>query len=90
MCISGVLPQAVTFGAPRPGAQKLKDILAPASPVLPYIWVDDIDATLALVAAHGGEIVEPRRHDTPGSTSWIATFRDPAGNLIGLYQESPY
>jgi hypothetical protein len=64
MCISGVLPQAVTFGAPRPGAQKLKDILAPASPVLPYIWVDDIDATLALVAetkSRGG----PARRRSP-------------------------
>jgi len=57
--------------------------------LLPYIWVDDMDATLALAAAHGGEIVEAPRHDQPGSTSWIATFRDPAGNLIGLYQENP-
>jgi predicted enzyme related to lactoylglutathione lyase len=54
--------------------------------LLPYIWVDNIDATLALVAAHGGDIVEERRHDSPESTSWIATFRDPAGNLIGLHQ----
>ena len=58
--------------------------------LLPYIWVDDIDATLAQAAAHGGEVVEPRRHDGPDSTSWIAMFRDPAGNLIGLYQESLY
>jgi predicted enzyme related to lactoylglutathione lyase len=57
--------------------------------LLPYIWVDDIDATLALVAAHGGEVVEARHHDASDSTSWIATFRDPAGNLIGLYQEEP-
>ena len=55
--------------------------------LLPYIWVDDIDATLALAAAHGGEIVESAHPDQPGSTSWIATFRDPAGNLIGLYRE---
>jgi predicted enzyme related to lactoylglutathione lyase len=41
------------------------------------------------VAAHGGEIVEAPHHDAPDSTSWIATFRDPAGNLIGLYQEGP-
>jgi len=27
--------------------------------------------------------------ESPGSTSLIATFRDPAGNLIGLYQEEP-
>lgn len=57
--------------------------------LLPYIWVDHIDAILALVSAHGGEIVEPSHHDAPDSTSWIATFRDPAGNQIGLYQEDP-
>jgi|HubBroStandDraft_4_1064222.scaffolds.fasta_scaffold118011_3 predicted enzyme related to lactoylglutathione lyase/uncharacterized glyoxalase superfamily protein PhnB len=57
--------------------------------LLPYIWVDSIDGTLAVVAAHGGEVVEVRHHDSAESTSWIATFRDPAGNLIGLYQEDP-
>jgi predicted enzyme related to lactoylglutathione lyase len=57
--------------------------------LLPYIWVDSIDATLTRVAAHGGIVVEATHHDSPGSTSWIATFRDPAGNLIGLYQEGP-
>lgn len=55
--------------------------------LLPYIWVDDIHATLALAADHGAEIVDRPHHDAPDSTSWIATFRDPAGNLIGLYQE---
>ncbi|HXM45328.1 MAG TPA: VOC family protein [Bryobacteraceae bacterium] len=57
--------------------------------LLPYVWVDDIDATLALAEAHGGEIVEAPHRDAPDSTSWIATFRDPAGNLIGLYRERP-
>jgi len=56
--------------------------------LLPYIWVDQIDATLALVAAHGGEVVKAPHLDAPGG-EWIATFRDPAGNLIGLYQEGP-
>jgi uncharacterized glyoxalase superfamily protein PhnB len=55
--------------------------------LLPYIWVDNIDATLALAAAQGGIVVESGHSDSPGSTSGIATFRDPAGNLIGLYQE---
>ncbi len=54
--------------------------------LLPYIWVDSIDATLSQVAAHGGEIVEARQLDSPGG-EWIARFRDPAGNVIGLYQE---
>ena len=39
--------------------------------------------------AHGGVVVEAVHPDSPGSACWIATFRDPAGNLIGLYQEGP-
>ncbi len=55
--------------------------------LLPSIWVDDIDATLEQVISHDGEIVEGKRHDQPDSTAWIARIRDPAGNVIGLYQE---
>jgi predicted enzyme related to lactoylglutathione lyase len=57
--------------------------------LLAHIWVDNIDATLAQVASHGGIIVDSPHHDSPGSTAWIASFFDPAGNLIGLYQEAP-
>ena len=57
--------------------------------LLPYIWVDSIDATLSRVTEQGGEIVETPHPDAPGSTSWIATFRDAAGNAMGLYQEGP-
>jgi predicted enzyme related to lactoylglutathione lyase/uncharacterized glyoxalase superfamily protein PhnB len=56
--------------------------------LLPYIWVDGIDATLARVSAHGGGIIEPPHLDSPGG-AWIAVFGDPAGNAIGLYQEGP-
>jgi predicted enzyme related to lactoylglutathione lyase/uncharacterized glyoxalase superfamily protein PhnB len=55
--------------------------------LLPYVWVDDIRATAALVTTYGGEILQAPKPDTPGGTSWIATFRDPAGNVVGLYQE---
>lgn len=55
--------------------------------LLPYIWVDNMDAILQLCAANGATIVDSRHPDHPGSTCDIATFRDPAGNLIGLYQE---
>jgi predicted enzyme related to lactoylglutathione lyase len=57
--------------------------------LLPSIWVDSVDATLAEITASGGEVVEAPHPDFPDSTSWIANFRDPAGNLIGLYQEGP-
>jgi predicted enzyme related to lactoylglutathione lyase len=49
-----------------------------------YIMVDSVAATLDLIVASGGEIVQPIGGDTPETT---ARFRDPAGNLIGLYQE---
>ena len=55
--------------------------------LLPYVWVDSIDATLAKVKASGGELVQAPHPDEPGGNCFIATFRDPAGNLIGLYQE---
>ena len=52
--------------------------------VLVYIMVDSVAATLDLVVAHGGEIVQPIGADPLEIT---ARFRDPAGNIFGLYQE---
>jgi predicted enzyme related to lactoylglutathione lyase len=48
------------------------------------IMVDDIKAVVESVAAHGGRIVQPIGKDAPELTAW---FTDPAGNLMGLYQE---
>jgi predicted enzyme related to lactoylglutathione lyase len=49
-----------------------------------YIMVDDCAATLESIAANGGEIVQPIGADAPEIT---ARFRDPGGNVIGLYQQ---
>jgi predicted enzyme related to lactoylglutathione lyase len=49
-----------------------------------YIMVDSVAATCDAVVANGGEIVQPIGADAPEIT---ARFRDPAGNVIGLYQE---
>jgi uncharacterized protein len=49
-----------------------------------YIMVDDAAATVEAVVAAGGEIVQPIGVDAPEIT---ARFRDPGGNVIGLYQE---
>jgi len=61
---------------------------APASTpgLLFYIMVDSADAAVRAVIAHGGEIVQPIGVDAPEIT---ARFRDPGGNVIGLYQEPP-
>ncbi len=52
--------------------------------ILIYVMVDNIQATLALVTANGGTIAQPVGADHPELT---ARFKDPAGNLLGLYQE---
>ncbi|HLQ68171.1 MAG TPA: VOC family protein [Gemmatimonadales bacterium] len=59
----------------------------PASPqpgLLVYIMVDSVAATVKAVVANGGEIVQPIGADAPEIT---ARFRDPGGNVVGLYQE---
>jgi predicted enzyme related to lactoylglutathione lyase len=52
--------------------------------LLVYIMVDSVAATIDAVAANGGEIAQPIGADAPEIT---ARFRDPAGNVIGLYQQ---
>jgi uncharacterized protein len=52
--------------------------------LLIYIMVDSVAATVDAVVANGGEIAQPIGADAPEIT---ARFRDPAGNIIGLYQE---
>jgi predicted enzyme related to lactoylglutathione lyase len=52
--------------------------------LLVYIMVDDAAATVEAVRAAGGEIVQPIGGDAPEIT---ARFRDPAGNVLGLYQQ---
>src|SRR5882724_9201324 len=49
-----------------------------------YIMVDSVAATMDAGVAHGGEIVQPIGADAPEIT---ARFRDPGGNVIGLYQQ---
>lgn len=57
---------------------------ASAPGLLIYIMVDDVPATVDAVTAHGGTIVQPVGVDAPELT---ARFRDPGGNVLGLYQE---
>ena len=52
--------------------------------LLIYIMVDSVAAMIDSVIAHGGELVQPSGADAPEIT---ARFRDPAGNVLGLYQE---
>ena len=52
--------------------------------LLLYIMVDSVAETLEDIVAQGGEIAQAIGADAPEIT---ARFRDPAGNIMGLYQE---
>jgi predicted enzyme related to lactoylglutathione lyase len=52
----------------------------------PFIYVDRIDETVARITSHGGEVVKPPYAE---GDLWVATFRDPAGNLLGIWQRGP-
>jgi hypothetical protein len=51
--------------------------------VRPYIYVDSVDDTIEKLLAHGGETVTA---PYPEGNLSVATFRDPAGNVVGLWQ----
>jgi uncharacterized protein len=52
--------------------------------ILIYIMVDSAIKTIDLIVANGGEIVQQIGVDAPEIT---ARFKDPGGNILGLYQE---
>ena len=57
----------------------------PATPgFVVYIMVDSVADACAAIVANGGTIVQPIGVDDPEIT---ARFRDPGGNIVGLYQE---
>jgi predicted enzyme related to lactoylglutathione lyase len=52
--------------------------------LLVYIMVDSVSSTIRSVVTQGGKIIQPIGIDDPEIT---ARFSDPAGNILGLYQE---
>jgi uncharacterized protein len=54
--------------------------------LLPFIYVDHIDEIVKRLGTHGGEIVKPVYAE---GDLWVATFRDPAGNRMGIWQAGP-
>ena len=57
---------------------------ASAPGLLVYVMVDSVAATIDAILANGGVIVQPIGVDAPEIT---ARFRDPSGNVLGLYQQ---
>jgi predicted enzyme related to lactoylglutathione lyase len=58
-------------------------VVAGEAGVRPYVYVENVDDTLRRVSEHGGALVDP---PYPEGNLRVATFRDPAGNVIGLWQ----
>lgn len=52
--------------------------------LLLYVMVDSVASCLDVIVANGGEIVQPIGGNAPEIT---ARFRDPAGNVIGVFQQ---
>jgi uncharacterized protein len=54
--------------------------------VRPYIYVEDVPATVERILANGGEVLK-----TPFAEGdlTVAIFRDTAGNVLGIWQFSP-
>ncbi len=53
--------------------------------VRPYVFVERVDETLEKVVSQGGEVVG---QPYPEGDLRVATFRDPAGNVIGVWQRN--
>ena len=67
------------------GAFMSRDLVPHEPGLLPYIYVDDVDATVAAITSRGGAMVtEPY----PEGVLTVATFRDPAGNQLGLWHDT--
>jgi len=49
----------------------------------PYVFVESVEATLARARSAGAELVA---ETYPEGNLLVATFRDPAGNVVGVWQ----
>jgi predicted enzyme related to lactoylglutathione lyase len=54
--------------------------------VVLYVYVHGLDAALERIVRNGGL---REREPYPEGDIWVATFRDPAGNLVGVWQKEP-
>ena len=51
--------------------------------LLPFIYVEHINEIVERIVTQGGHIVKPPYAE---GNLWVSTFRDPAGNLMGIWQ----
>jgi predicted enzyme related to lactoylglutathione lyase len=55
--------------------------------LLPYFYVDGVADASGRAAALGGEVIRPPYSE---GNLRVATVRDPAGNLVGFWQQGPH
>jgi uncharacterized protein len=68
------------------GIGKRGDLLK--HPVVTII-VDEISAAEKTIEKNGGKMLQRKKPIGDGSMGWTGYFRDPEGNIVGLYQPSP-
>jgi len=51
--------------------------------IIPYVYVENVDSTLKKIRDNGGKI---SRAPYPEGDLRVATFRDPAENILGIWQ----
>jgi predicted enzyme related to lactoylglutathione lyase len=51
--------------------------------IRPYVFVESVAAAIERIEANGGEVVTP---PYPEGELTVAVFRDPAGNVLGVWQ----
>ncbi len=64
------------------GAWSSQIPVAEAGGPLLFIWADDVDLTIEKVIEFGGELAAPPFKE--GELN-VATFRDPSGNVLGIW-----
>ena len=67
----------------------IRDLPVASDPgLLPYVFVGNVRETLERVNAGGGNVVKEPYHEPPDTEDHltVATFRDVAGNVMGLWQ----
>ncbi|WP_051965674.1 VOC family protein [Kitasatospora mediocidica] len=52
--------------------------------LLVYVMVADADTAVQAIVVAGGEILRPVDPEAPEQFAW---FRDPGGNVLGIYQQ---
>lgn len=69
------------------GGFLLSDEVPQDTPILLYIYTDDILKTLDRIVENGGKIIS-KKAALPGKHGFVGKFADPFGNVLGLFSET--